>query len=244
MKQIEEYYNSLSDFKKERFNECKAKAEAFFATKDRRKFYRVAGYDSYSEDNKDIEIVIWLYLSDEKVEELKTYLIEEYHKFEPDDPCHNWEDFMNTDPSLAVPFFEAMNEKAGPWDKLVASAVERSAIIPTGINFDNYLTCYHASYFEYDKEENKFKGPYQFNISLTDEQYILLLTLQLFEERGLTFNRLFDIAPDLFRHIYNIVESIFADPRIPDQWFYETYSIVLDEIVSDAKEITLALNNE
>ena len=44
---IKDYYNSLSDYQKERFDKCKAKAEEFFAKKEFLKFYHIKGYYSH-----------------------------------------------------------------------------------------------------------------------------------------------------------------------------------------------------
>lgn len=235
MELANEYFNTLSDYQKERFNQCEAKARAYFAQKEHIKYYHVKGYDSHSEG--EINADCYISISDENVIKLQKHLIEEYQKFEPEDPCHNWDDFMNTDPSLAVPFFEAMYEKVGLWNKLVVSQIERNCIVPTSIHFDEFVICYHFSYFYYNTKKGEMAGPYLFISELTDEEYILLLTLQLFEDRGLTFNRLSIIVPDIFKKLNNEAEYSFMNPRIPGQWRYESFTIVLNEILEDAKSL-------
>lgn len=232
---IKDYYDSLSDYQKEHFDKCKAKAEAFSAKKERLKFYHIKGYDRHSEG--EIPADCWLSLTNKEVEQLQGYLLEEYRKFAPEDLCNNWEEFTNTDKDLLYDFFEVMYEKAGLWDELVLKNIERNEMIPININFDDYITCYRAKYFCYDEKEDKMKGPYALNIELTDEEYILLLTLQLFEQRGLTFNRLFTIAPALFKKINDEAEVNFMNQRLIGQWCYESYTIVFSEIIKDAKEI-------
>ena len=81
------------------------------------------------------------------------------------------------------------------------------------------------------------RGPYAFNIELTDEEYCLLLTLQLFEQRGLTFNRLFNIAPIIYKKLNAEAEANFMNQRLIEQWEYKTYAIVLSEIIHDAEKI-------
>lgn len=232
---IKDYYDSLSDYQKERFDKCKAQAEVFFAQKERKKYYPVTGYDFHSE--RDIDAGCYLSMTDEEVNQLKSFLIEEYQKFEPDDPIHNWQEFMETDPSMAVPFFEALNEKANLWNDLVYTEVEGNYIVPTHIDFDDFRYFYRFSYYHYDTINKEMKGPASLFVSLTDEEYILLLTLQQFENRGFTFNRLISIAPEIIKKIDLQAQADFMNTRIPDQWDFETYTIVFSEIINDAKEI-------
>jgi hypothetical protein len=232
---IKDYYNSLSDYQKGRFDNYKAKAKEFFAKKELIKFYHIEGYDSHSEG--DIQVECWLSMTDKDVKQLKEYLLEEYNKFDPEYPCDSWDDFTNTDPDFVVPFFEEMNTKAGLWNDLVVSKVESNYMEPTSIDFNNYTTCYRAKYFCYNEKEDKMVGPYALNLELTDEEYILLLTLQLFEQRGLTFNRLNTIAPDLFKKLNSEAEAAFMNQRLIEQWKFETYTIVFSEIIDDAKKI-------
>jgi len=235
MELIKDYYDSLSDFQKERFNEYKAKAEAFSAKKDRVKFYHVKGYDIHSEG--EIPADCWLSLTDENVKQLQDYLVNEYDKYDKEYTCNTWEDFLNSDPDVVSDFFDELNNKGGLWNDLVITRVERNEMIPLDIVFNDYLTCYRVKYFCYDEDKGQMKGPYALNIELTDEEYILLLTLQLFEQRGLTFNRLFTIAPALFKKLNSEAEANFMNQRLLKQWNYETYAIVFSEIIDDAKEI-------
>ena len=232
---IKDYYDSLSDYQKKRFDNYKAKAEEFFAKKKLLRFYHVEGYDSHSEG--EIRADCWLSMTDEDVKLLQKYILEEYNKFDPEYPCDSWDDFMQTDSDFIQPFFEDLNTKRGLWDDMVVSRVESNEMIPIGIDFNDFTTCYRAKFFCYDGEEDKMDGPYVLNLELTDEEYILLLTLQLFEQRGFTFNRLNAISPDLFKKLNSEAEANFMNPRLIEQWKYKTYAIIFSEIINDAKEI-------
>lgn len=235
MELIKDYYNSLSDYEKERFKKFNAKAAEYFKKKERAKFYHIKGYDSHSEG--EIPADCWLSMTDENVKQLQDYLVSEYDKYDEECTCKTWEDFLNSDPDVVSDFFDELYSKSGLWNDLVVSRVERNEMIPFDIDFNDYITCYRVKYFCYDEDDDQMKGPYAFNIELTDEEYILLLTLQLFERRGLTFNRLNAIAPDIFKKLDSEAEAAFMNQRIPDQWKYETYAVVLSEIIDDAKEI-------
>lgn len=235
MELIKDYYDSLGDYQKERFNKCEAKAKTFISHKEHLKFYHIKGYDSHSEG--EIPADCWVSLTSEEVVRLQTYLLEEFCKYAPQDPVENWEDFTQSDESLLYEFFESIYDKTGLWDELILNKINSFEIVPFFIDFSDYTTCYRAKYFCYDHKEDKMRGPYAFNIELTDEEYCLLLTLQLFEQRGLTFNRLFNIAPYLYKKLNAEAEANFMNQRLIEQWEYDTYAIVLSEIIHDAQEI-------
>ena len=79
------------------------------------------------------------------------------------------------------------------------------------------------------------KSPTAFNVRLPETDYVRLLTLQLYDKEGLTYNRILFIAPDIIQTIDKQVESSFGKQdgivkSLP-------YEVVFDEIIEDAKEI-------
>lgn len=94
---------------------------------------------------------------------------------------------------------------------------------------------YQFSYICYDSEKGQIQGPTVFNIQLPETDYVRLLTLQLYDKEGLTYNRILFIAPDIIQTIDKQVESSFGKQdgivkSLP-------YEVVFDEIIEDAKEI-------
>ena len=95
--------------------------------------------------------------------------------------------------------------------------------------------CYQFSYIYYDNEKGQVQGPRPFNVELAETEYIRLLTLQLFDKEGLTYNRILYIVPDIIHKIDTQIESIFAEQSgsigcLP-------YIVVFNEVIEDAKKI-------
>ena len=101
---------------------------------------------------------------------------------------------------------------------------------------------YQFSYICYDGEKGKIQGPTAFNVRLPETDYVRLLTLQLYDKEGLTYNRILFIAPDIIQAIDKQVESSFGKQdgivkSLP-------YEVVFDEIIEDAKEIEKTMSTD
>ena len=102
--------------------------------------------------------------------------------------------------------------------------------------------CYRFSYICYDSENGQVQGPTAFNVRLPETDYVRLLTLQLYDKEGLTYNRILFIAPDIIQTIDKQVESSFGKQdgivkSLP-------YEVVFDEIIEDAKEIEKTMSTD
>ena len=101
---------------------------------------------------------------------------------------------------------------------------------------------YQFSYICYDGEKGQIQGPTAFNFQLPETDYVRLLTLQLYDKEGLTYNRILFIAPDIIQTIDKQVESSFGKQdgivkSLP-------YEVVFDEIIEDAKEIEKTMSTD
>ena len=101
---------------------------------------------------------------------------------------------------------------------------------------------YQFSYICYDGEKGQIQGPTAFNVRLPETDYVRLLTLQLYDKEGLTYNRILFIAPDILQAIDKQVESSFGKQdgivkSLP-------YEVVFDEIIEDAKEIEKTMSTD
>ena len=101
---------------------------------------------------------------------------------------------------------------------------------------------YQFSYICYDSEKGQIQGPTAFNVRLPETDYVRLLTLQLYDKEGLTYNRILFIAPDIIQAIDKQVESSFGKQdgivkSLP-------YEVVFDEIIEDAKEIEKTMSTD
>ena len=101
---------------------------------------------------------------------------------------------------------------------------------------------YQFSYICYDSEKGQIQGPTVFNSQLPETDYVRLLTLQLYDKEGLTYNRILFIAPDIIQAIDKQVESSFGkqDGTVKSL----PYEVVFDEIIEDAKEIEKTMSTD
>ena len=90
---------------------------------------------------------------------------------------------------------------------------------------------YQFSYICYDNRKGQIQGPTAFKVWLSETDYVRLLTFQLYDKEGLTYNRILFIAPDIIRAIDKQVESSFGKQDGTVNCL--PYVVVFDEIIED-----------
>ena len=101
---------------------------------------------------------------------------------------------------------------------------------------------YQFSYICYDSEKGQIQGPTAFNVRLPETDYVRLLTLQLYDKEGLTYNRILFIAPDIIQTIDKQVESSFG--KQDGTMSCLPYVVVFDEIIEDAKKVEETMSTD
>lgn len=101
---------------------------------------------------------------------------------------------------------------------------------------------YQFSYICYDSEKVQIQGPTAFNVRLPETDYVRLLTLQLYDKEGLTYNRILFIAPDIIQTIDKQVESSFGKQNGTVNCL--PYVVVFDEIIEDAKKVEETMSTD
>ena len=101
---------------------------------------------------------------------------------------------------------------------------------------------YQFSYICYDGEKGQIQGPTAFNVRLPETDYVRLLTLQLYDKEGLTYNRILFIAPDIIQTIDKQVESSFGKQNGTVNCL--PYVVVFDEIIEDAKKVEETMSTD
>ena len=101
---------------------------------------------------------------------------------------------------------------------------------------------YQFSYICYDSEKGQIQGPTAFNVRLPETDYVRLLTLQLYDKEGLTYNRILFIAPDIIQAIDKQVESSFGKQDGTVNCL--PYVVVFDEIIEDAKKVEKTMSTD
>lgn len=101
---------------------------------------------------------------------------------------------------------------------------------------------YQFSYICYDNVKGQIQGPTAFNVRLPETDYVRLLTLQLYDKEGLTYNRILFIAPDIIQTIDKQVESSFGKQNGTVNCL--PYVVVFDEIIEDAKKVEETISTD
>ena len=101
---------------------------------------------------------------------------------------------------------------------------------------------YQFSYICYDSEKVQIQGPTVFNVQLPETDYVRLLTLQLYDKEGLTYNRILFIAPDIIQTIDKQVESSFGKQDGTVNCL--PYVVSFDEIIEDAKKVKETMSTD
>ena len=101
---------------------------------------------------------------------------------------------------------------------------------------------YQFSYICYDSEKSQIQGPTAFNVRLPETDYVRLLTLQLYDKEGLTYNRILFIAPDIIQAIDKQVESSFGKQDGTVNCL--PYVVSFDEIIEDAKKVEETMSTD
>lgn len=95
---------------------------------------------------------------------------------------------------------------------------------------------YRFSCFIYNPKKQEMRGPRSFRFSLSDEEYVFLLALQLSEHQGFSYNRLFHINPDIATRLTHYVENTFL--KIENQGrSTQPFTIIFDELIEDANHL-------
>ena len=207
---------------RKKFAENEAKAKAFFATKERKKYYEFSGITP-----DDFETSFSYPLTDEEVDRIKELTIEAYKAHIGNDHDENRAStFEEVCQDCQLQVLEGINPEL---DELIFNIYDRvdGPFTLHSIDFQ------HAYYF-YEVTCQVFKDePSTEIVQLTDEEYIYLLTWKLMYER-FNFNRLLLFRPELAQKISDQLDGCNNDYLFESN---NAYLIVFDEVNDDAEAI-------
>ena len=206
--------------------ECESKARAFFATKERKKSYVFSG-----EVPENCPRSFLCCLTDEEVARINELTVIRYNDYIKKN-LPNWDE---TD--LASSFEQLCKEDMlaelyGENQELDDLIFDRyngydGPFILHSIDLQNVYCLYSMTYQEFGKEPVKVKA------SLTDEEYVYLLTQRLLND-SFSFNRLLLYRPELAQKINEQFDGCCND------FLFECdnpFLIVFDEVNADAEAI-------
>ncbi len=215
---------------KEMLAEAKAKADAqakqyFYNQKQRKPYYYVEG-TSLDDDNFE---AAYLHFTDEEVSRIQTLIIEDVNSI----------DLVEKPVSTVKEALEVLNygdlfDQNEELCHLLLDRCEKANVYPSEVDFDNKHYYYKFSCVAYDYVNNTVSNPISVAIFLTDEEYITLLSFQLEDRKGFTFNQLLIKNPELGIKLSKEIEGCIYG------WCYSErvpFTILFDEVRADAEAI-------
>ena len=214
-----------------RKKECKEQARKYLEEHPKRKYCVVGGYPTeipWGEEPEEDYYTLVSY-TDTEIQRMKELFVEEWNKG-VDDPKYYVKTFDDIpEEHFDLIDFEGVNDELTKlvWDR----AEGYDSFYARSINLTNPVHAYLFSVFSYDKRKKKM-AEYRSGkrVVLTDEEYLYLLTEQLFD-RHFSFNRLLLYNAPLAQKICNATDGdFFMESTSP-------YLILMDEVVDDMENI-------
>lgn len=202
-----EIAQGVRQLKQERHDWCEQKAREFLATKPRMKFYHV----DYFVPDVDLETHLRLTSGDiEKIQKALAKDLEEYG-----------------------PYVDEEDEKDRRGDIICELELDGDyEIAPYGsiwikdVDFNDYVYCYSVRAVRFDNQGNKKQYDDHCNVSLTDEEYIQVVTELLYAPYEISFDGLRAVLPEIGNKIWGCCfEDRYAS------------ALILDEINQDVNTI-------
>lgn len=203
---------------------CEAKAKAFYATKERKKYYCFSGVVP-----EECERCYYHGLTDEEVTRIKELTVEAYRDYINTDNNYNENyasNFEDICKEIVLWEIEGINSEL---DDLIFGhypALDGPFAL-NSIDLQNARNYYGVTYQEFGKE------PVKESIHLTDEEYIYLLTQRLLND-SFSFNRLLLYRPELAQKINEQLDGMCNDYIFESE---NPFLIVFDEVNADAEAI-------
>ena len=219
----------VKNFLLKRKQEAEDKARKFLAENPKPNYYIAIGLPTdipWGEDQEDMFSCLLCYTDDE-VQRLKQLIVEAWNH--DTDPEYQVTSYEEIDPAEDLRMLRGINNEL---DDLLWGRAEDVDFDPGSINLEQPMHAYRFSTYSYDKRTKQMATRRCSRlVVLTDEEYLYLLTEQVFD-RDFTFNRLLLYKPELAQKICDATAD--NDPIVSMQ---VPYIILMDEVESDMEKI-------
>ena len=207
--------------------QAESKAREYFYNKKERKPYYWGEGETLSDDDNHNEV--FMHFTDEEVDRIKQLIIDTVNADQPDaDPVSTVQEALE-----CQTYFELF-EQNEELRHLLQERCEEADLDPSFIDFDTPYYYYKFGCLAYDYQKNEVLGPFPVEVRLSDDDYLTLLTLQLLNRTGFTFNQLLRSNPELATKLSNGVEGEIYGWRYPE---HVPFTVLFDEIRADAEAI-------
>ena len=199
------------------------RAKSYFEKHPKPKYYRITG-DSPNillwtvDENDNPTSQTYLALTDEEVQRIKQLVLKLYNQT-AEQPAATFEE-------LTIDNYMSFRGKSKELDSLLYERAAKDQIDVEHIAWDNPLKFYLFSSYDYDMETKALGEAERGNVCLTDEQYLYLLTEQLYKT-DFSFHYLLRYNAPFAQELLDVISGGLCAPSL----------ITWDEIYADAELI-------
>ena len=215
--------NRFDTYGRENWNELRERAKTFLKEHPKQKYYRITGDTpnillwAVDENDKSTGMA-YIPFTDEEVRRIKQLVLNLYNQT-ADHPAHSFEE-------LKIDNYMTFRGKDKELDALLFERADMEDIDLEHIALDTPLKFYLFSTYDYDMEKQALGEAERGKVCLTDEQYLYLLTEQLYDS-DFSFNYLLRYNAPFAQKLLDIISGGMHAPSL----------IAWDEIYADAEHI-------
>jgi len=200
--------------------------EYFYNQKERKPYFWAEGNTLYDVENHN---EAFFHFTDDEVTRIKKLIIDTVNADQPDA-----EPVTTVKEAIACLTYNEIFEQSEELRTLLGNRCEEANLDPDTIDFDKRYYFYKFGVLAFDYDENKVCGPFAVDVLLSDEDYLTLLSLQLYERDNFCFNQLLMTNPELAARLHSRVEGGIYGRHFP---VHVPFAILLDELRADAEVI-------
>lgn len=219
--------HGMSDWARAIRQDYEAKARQYLAEHPKTKYYVASGYPAMMESEyftPDPTFSSLIAYTDDEIKRIKELIVEGWNSSDPESPIQSTDDIDDLD--LAE--YQGDNVEL---DNLLWGRAALNDFVMTDLDMDHPVHAYHFSAWEYDLVKGLMSpGKSHHAVILTDDEYVCLLTEQLFDRR-FSFNRLLQYDAPLAQKISKACDGDYISACV------NPYLILMDEVMEDAERI-------
>lgn len=213
---------------RERKKECEEQARQYLAEHPKTTYYIASGYPTMmamEDETPESMYSSLIAYSEDEIKRIKELIVEVWNADDPDSQIQSVDDI---DKGQDLSVFEGLNDEL---DELLFGRAEENDFALTDLDFDHPVHAYLFHTWKYEKRTDEmasYKSGHL--VTLTDEEYLYLLTEQLFN-RYFSFNRLLLYNAPLAQKICNATDGDYMVES------FSPYLIIMTEVVKDMEAI-------
>ena len=218
----------MAEWMRDKITKHETMAREYLLKKERSKFYFLSGVSAFEHD--DSEVGYMHALTDKEVDCLKEACSRAYAEYaETPGKGYSIEEITA---DLSLNELEGLDDELDKF--LIDLCYDQMDMHLHAMDLEHPHYLYQMSCRGYNERRGEMMNPVSFKVSLTDDEYVYLLSQQLMNRYGFNFNRLLLLRPELAQKICERAESAYCG------WICSNnmpFLIQMDDVRADAEAI-------